>query len=116
MSDANFTTLLDTLFDAAGIDDGDRCYDNLCRDLFSDDCDDFREIVELATEKHSYERLEGDYGGEGEGEYCYGIISIDGKFYRADWSYYSYNGCEFDGIHASVCEVKATTEMVTVYR
>lgn len=55
--------------------------------------------------QYDYETLEGDYGGEGEGEYCYGVIRFQGKYYRASWTYYSYSGCDYDYIENTIEEV-----------
>ena len=64
---------------------------------------------------YGYEWIEGDIGGEGEGEYCYGIFKLQDKIYKAEWSYYSYNGCDYDDIESTLKEVKPVEKMVTVY-
>lgn len=66
-------------------------------------------------DQYGYAFMEGDTGGEGEGEYCYGVIRFQGKFYQAEWSYYSYNGCEYDGICDTIKEVVPKQVMVTQY-
>lgn len=65
--------------------------------------------------QYDYKALEGDYGGEGEGESCYGVIRFQGKFYKAEWSYYSYNGCDYDYIADTVKEVFPVEKTITVY-
>jgi hypothetical protein len=55
-------------------------------------------------------------GGEGEGEYCYSVIKLDGKFFKAEWPYYSYGGWYFDDIQYTIQEVLPYEETVTVYR
>jgi len=65
--------------------------------------------------KYGYEWIEGDTGGEGQGEACYGIFKLQDKIYKAEWSYYSYNGCEYDDIESTLKEVKPIEKMVTVY-
>lgn len=66
-------------------------------------------------DQYGYEALEGNYGGEGEGEYCYGVIRFQGKFYKAEWSYYSYDGCEYDCIADTVKEVAPKEKTIIVY-
>ena len=66
-------------------------------------------------DQYGYEALEGDYGGEGEGEYCYGVIRFQGKYYKAEWSYYSYNGCGYDDIESTVKEVVPKEKTIIVY-
>ncbi len=62
-----------------------------------------------------YEYIEGEGGGEGQGEYCYGVFKLGEKFYKAEWSYYSYNGCEIGGIESTLREVEPVEKLVTVY-
>lgn len=62
-----------------------------------------------------YEHVECEGGGEGEGEYCYGVIKIGDKYLKAEWSYYSYNGCEYDYIKDTIKFVTPTTKTITVY-
>jgi len=52
---------------------------------------------------------------EGEGEYCYSVIRIGDKFFKAEWSYYSYNGCDFDYIEDTIKEVTPKEKTITVY-
>lgn len=61
------------------------------------------------------EHMESDGGGEGEGEYCYGVIRLKDKYYKAEWQYYSYNGCDYDYIKSSVHEVVPKQKTITVY-
>jgi len=94
-------------------------------ELFCGDLDSFnlpckwsateRLQLEDILAKYGYETLEGDYGGEGEGEYCYGVISFMGKYYKAEWTYYSYNGCEYDNIENTIKEVSPVERLVTFY-
>lgn len=71
----------------------------------------FRQI----TEEVGYEVLEEQTGGEGEGEYCYSVIKIGDKYFKAEWSYYSYNGCDYDYIEDTIKEVTPSTKTITVY-
>lgn len=62
-----------------------------------------------------YKFIESEGGGEGEGEYCYGVIKLDNKYYKAEWSYYSYQGCNYDDIKYTICEVAPVEKTITVY-
>lgn len=66
-------------------------------------------------EDKDYEAMESEGGGEGEGEYCYGVIRLGNKFYKAEWAYYSYNGCEYDYIEDTIKEVKPVEKTITIY-
>ena len=59
------------------------------------------------------EHIEQEGGGEGSGEYCYAVIQVGEKFYKIEYSYYSYRGYDYDG--ADVLEVVPTQRMVTFY-
>lgn len=52
-------------------------------------------------------------GGEGGGEYCYAVIQVGEKFYKIEYSYYSYSGYDYD--YADVLEVVPTQRTVTFY-
>ena len=41
--------------------------------------------------------IEQEGGGEGSGKYCYTVIQVGEKFYKIEYSYYSYNGYDYDG-------------------
>lgn len=84
----------------------------ILQELFSDDQD---ELYSVDLDKFGYKLIEGDFGGEGEGEYCYAVISFQGKFYKGEYSYYSYNGCDFDNLCNSIREVTPKEKTVTVY-
>jgi len=58
--------------------------------------------------------LQQDGGGEGGSEYCYVIFTLKGKNYRASYSYYSYDGHDYDNFW-DWKEVKPVTKTVTVY-
>lgn len=62
-----------------------------------------------------YEHLEQEGGGEGGSEYCYGVFRLGDKIYKAEYSYYSYNGHEYDGIYHTLKEVKPVQKTITVY-
>lgn len=65
--------------------------------------------------EYGYVHKECEGGGEGEGEYCYGVIELGGTFYKAEWSYYSYNGCDYDYINDTIKEVVPVLKVITVY-
>ena len=73
--------------------------------------DKFNEIAN----KYNFRHVEAEGGHEGGGEYCYGVIEVDGTFFKAEWSYYSYNGCEYDYINDTIKEVTPVTKTITVY-
>ncbi len=73
------------------------------------------DAVEQWLSDRSYEFIESEGGGEGEGEYCHGVIRLGGVHLKADWSYYSYNGPEYDYIANSVKEVTPQKRVITVY-
>lgn len=92
--------------------------------LFSDMLDDFslpwnfgetKKAFELSVKPYDYKWIEGLTGGEGSGEYCWGVIRFKGKYYKAEWTYYSYNGCEYDDIISTIREVKPVEKLITVY-
>ena len=111
--------LIDSLV-KAGFEGGD----SLIYHLF--DADDYPEHSELSWKESDNlfdrvlkdsdcESIESEGGGEGEGEYCYGVIRIKDKYYKAEWSYYSYNGCDYDNIEHTIHEVIPEQKTITVY-
>lgn len=80
---------------------------------------DWREAAKVFTKvanKHNEEVVEVEGGSEGGGEYCYGVIRVGDKYFKAEWSYYSYNGCEYDYIEESIQEVVPVETTITVYQ
>lgn len=75
----------------------------------------FKDYVQANKDKYGYEHLEQEGGGEGGSEYCYGVFKLGGKIYKAEYSYYSYNGHEYDGIYDTLKEVKPVQKTITVY-
>lgn len=69
------------------------------------------DVEGLAT----YEHIEQDGGGEGGGEYCYGVFKLNGVIYKAEYSYYSYEGHDIDGIVSTLRVVTPVEKTVTVY-
>lgn len=74
-----------------------------------------KELFKTLSHEAKFERIDGEYGGEGEGEYCYGVIRLGDKYYKAEWSYYSFNGCDWDYICDTVREVFPVEKAITVY-
>ena len=64
---------------------------------------------------YGYEHLEQEGGGEGGGEYCYGVFKFKGKLYKAEYAYYSYEGNDYSEILSTLREVKPVEKLVTVY-
>ena len=79
---------------------------------------DWREARKEQEERvasYGYVHIESEGGGEGEGEYCYGVIKFQDKYYKADWSYYSYDGCDYDYIEDTIREVTPVEKTITVF-
>lgn len=79
---------------------------------------DWREVddfINAKLDEKGYKHLKQSGGGEGGAEYCYGVFEFDGKIYRAEYSYYSYNGFEYDYIVDTLKEVQPKTRTITVY-
>lgn len=72
-------------------------------------------VFQSLCDKHMLKVVAGEGGSEGGGEYCWGVIRIGDKYLRASWSYYSYQGCEWDFIEDTLEEVKPVEKVVTVY-
>lgn len=66
-------------------------------------------------EKTGYSQIDGEGGHEGGAEYCWGVFEFLGKTYKAEYSYYSYHGDEYDGISKTLKEVKPVQKTVTVW-
>jgi hypothetical protein len=62
-----------------------------------------------------FEHIQQEGGGEGGAEYCYGVFKLNDKYYKAEYSYYSYNGYEFDDICDTLQEVFPVERLVTFY-
>ena len=63
----------------------------------------------------NYELLDSKEGNEGEGEYCWGVFKLRDKIYKAEYSYYSYNGDEYSGITNTLKVVTPKEKLITVY-
>ena len=120
-------TDLNQLYDVVG---GDLSRDYFYYDLFSGHLDEvggeiyqnteggYREKRKAVMDKlkdMEFDHIESEPGGEGEGEYCYGVVRLGEKYYKAEWTYYSYNGCEYDYIEDTIKEVTPVQKTITVY-
>lgn len=76
---------------------------------------EIQEPVSKIFNSPNYEHIMQEGGGEGGAEHCYGVFKLDGKYYSACWSYYSYNGYEEAGAFNSLREVQPRTQTITVY-
>ena len=65
--------------------------------------------------EYAYKHIEQEGGGEGGGEYCYGIFQLNGVFYKAEYSYYSCDGYNYDDIISTLKIVQPKEKMITVY-
>lgn len=90
--------------------DGDECPEH--SEL---DWEESEVLFAKLSEEFDYQLMKSKGGGEGEGEYCYGVIRIKDKHYKAEWQYYSYSGCDYDYIEESVREVKPKQKTITFY-
>ncbi len=54
-------------------------------------------------------------GGEGGSEYCYAILKWKDSFFKVEYSYYSFEGFNYDDIFESMIEVKPKEKTITVY-
>lgn len=67
------------------------------------------------AEDNGFKYIEGDTGGEGSGSYCYVIFSWKGRTYKIEFSYYSYEGNNFDDVEETIKEVKPVEKLITVW-
>lgn len=77
--------------------------------------DEASNTVKSALKKFQYEHIERDGGGEGGSEYCRGVFKLNGKFYSVEFSYYSHDGFNYDGITETLKEVTPVKKIVTFY-
>lgn len=63
----------------------------------------------------TYEHIDQEGGGEGGSEYCYGVFKLNDKYFKAEYSYYSYNGYESDYIVDTLKEVVPKEKTIIVY-
>ena len=107
--------LLNAIY-AAGLYPQDEDVSTLLHELFSDDKDHlYGKEKQAALKDFGYLHIESEGGGEGEGEYCYGIIKVGEQYLKAEWSYYSYEGCSFDYIESTIRVVTPSQRTITVY-
>lgn len=94
----------------------------LCEDDFAEgvihydgDYNNYQKRVSDLSDKYGYEHLQQEGGGEGGSEGCYGVFKLGGKIYRAEYSYYSHYGCDYDDILSTLKEVEPVEKTITVY-
>jgi hypothetical protein len=78
-------------------------------------CEDDMYFTGADLLKEKYEHLDSDGGGEGGSEDCYGIFKLGDKIFKAYYTYYSYNGHEYENIVDTLREVTPVQKTVTVY-
>ena len=62
-----------------------------------------------------YEWVDGYTGSVGGGEFCWSVIKVNGKYYRAEWSYFSHCGRDYSYIEHTVTAVKPAQKTVTIF-
>jgi hypothetical protein len=62
-----------------------------------------------------YTHLQQEGGGEGGSEDCFGVFSLNGIIYKAEYSYFSYNGHDYEDILSTLKVVEAKEKTITVY-
>lgn len=82
---------------------------------FYDEVDGEVVIPILGGKGLSYEHVEDQTGGEGEGEYCYGVFKLGEQHFQVEWSYYSHHGWDYDDIEYTFHEVKPVQKLVTMF-
>lgn len=78
-------------------------------------CRENREAREVELLNSGYEFIVSKGGSEGEGEYCYGVIKLGDIYLKAEWSYYSYDGAQYDDILNTLRVVTPKEKTITVY-
>lgn len=81
--------------------------EDLLRSFLSQDLD----IPEEFCPRLEY--IDGDGGGEGNGEYVWAVFKFDDVFYKAEWNYYSHHGYSWDGLE--IKQVVPREKIITVY-
>lgn len=74
---------------------------------------EFTEFLREGVEDNDRLELLHSEGGEGEGEHAESVFKLDGVFYKAEYSYYSYNGFDYD--YMEVYEVVPKEKTIIVY-
>lgn len=77
--------------------------------------EDWRKVKAEFVSRFEYEHLDQNGGGEGGSEYCYGVFKLRGKIYKAEYSYYSYHGADYDDILNTLREVTPKEKTIIVY-
>lgn len=97
----------------------DELFDNLIDTKTDEEYEDPYEIMggDLEDDRYTYDgkfvSIVEHEGGEGKGESAHVVIKIGDTFYRADYSYYSYDGFNYDDSEFRKVEKKEKT--INVY-
>ena len=75
--------------------------------------DSHKELSDALETKYGYEHLEQEGGGA---EHCYGVFKLKDKVYKAEYSYYSYHGDNYDDIESTLREVTPVQKTITVWQ
>ena len=77
--------------------------------------DQYANTLQTLKEEWDYEHLDQEGGGEGGEEYCYGVFRLKGVVYKAEYSYYSHQGHNYDGIIDTLKIVKPIEKTIIVW-
>lgn len=65
--------------------------------------------------EHNFKFITSDGGGEGGTQYCYAVFELDGVLYKGEYSYYSYDGFDYDSFFTYMKVVQPKEKTITVY-
>lgn len=55
-----------------------------------------KEFLKWLEDTYHFKYVDGDDSGEGQGEYCFAIMEFNNQLYKAEYSYYSYDGHNYE--------------------
>lgn len=84
-------------------------------EIVADLAQDYKEYISPEEFFEDYQFIDNEGGGEGGTEYCFGVFKWKGHYFKAEWSYYSYDGYNIDGIFNTLKEVTPKEKTITVY-
>lgn len=67
------------------------------------------------VKENNLKMLEQEGGGEGGSEYCSMVFSWKDKVYKIEYSYYSHEGHNYEGVEDTIREVVAAQKTITVW-
>lgn len=85
------------------------------RDAFRNWMEKRGAAIKNVFDRYGYEHLAQEGGGEGGAEHCYGVFKLDGKYYKAEYTYASHVGHDYDNITKTLREVEPKSKTITVY-